>query len=82
MEIVALTRSGMVCRLCSGVIKMLESFDFRGHFCLVFGLLGMSMYDFLRCVALSAGSALACVRQVAGVQGSWQLTDWPAASAG
>ena len=30
---------------------MLESFDFRNHFCLVFDLLGMSMYDFLRCVA-------------------------------
>ena len=32
---------------------MLESFDFRGHFCLVFDLLGMSMYDFLRCMALA-----------------------------
>ena len=29
---------------------MLESFDFRNHFCLVFDLLGMSMYDFLRFV--------------------------------
>ena len=33
----------------SGCIRMLEAFDFRGHFCLVFDLLGMSMYDFLRC---------------------------------
>jgi len=32
----------------SGVISLLEYFDFRGHFCLVFDLLGMSMYDFLR----------------------------------
>ena len=32
----------------SGCITMLESFDFRNHFCLVFDLLGMSMYDFLR----------------------------------
>ncbi|EKX41499.1 hypothetical protein GUITHDRAFT_88400 [Guillardia theta CCMP2712] len=32
----------------SGCIRMLEAFDFRGHFCLVFDLLGMSMYDFLR----------------------------------
>jgi len=32
----------------SGCITMLESFDFRQHFCLVFDLLGMSMYDFLR----------------------------------
>ena len=33
---------------------MLESFDFRNHFCLVFDLLGMSMYDFLRSVSASS----------------------------
>ena len=38
--------------LGSGCITMLESFDFRNHFCLVFDLLGMSMYDFLRCCIL------------------------------
>eukprot|EP00961_Rhodomonas_salina_P248104 3352869-Rhodomonas_salina.2 len=35
----------------SGCIKLLESFDFRNHWCLVFDLFGMSMYDFLRSVA-------------------------------
>jgi len=34
--------------LNSGCITLLEPFDFRNHYCLVFDLLGMSMYDFLR----------------------------------
>jgi hypothetical protein len=45
------TPPGIMTEMCasrSGCIKMLESFDFRRHYCLVFDLLGMSMYDFLR----------------------------------
>ena len=29
------------------VVKMLESFDFRGHLCITFELLNMNLYEFL-----------------------------------
>lgn len=44
----------------SGCIKLSEAFDFRGHYCLVFDLLGMSMYDFLRYLYSVLVVQLAC----------------------
>ena len=29
-------------------VKMLETFEYRGHVCMVFERLGLSLYDFLR----------------------------------